>query len=119
METNEFKCDTTLMVEFIQRLTDATRLHRICWHSNDNNSCYIFNSTPWRPTPLDKFSILFTFDKEKDAIRIFLDDLHKTYTPADVEVWEHLKELEWQVQESLRSIEATLHSMMEALSNKM
>ena len=115
MESYEFICDPALMVEFIQKLTEATERQRIFWHRNDSNSYYITSGLN-ASKQLDRFSIFFTFDKETDAIRIHIDDLYKTYTPTDIEVWKYLKELEWKAQENLRSIEAPLHSMMEALS---
>lgn len=114
MTTNEFICDSAVMVEFIQKLTEATERHRVFWHRNDSNSYYVTSGLNARK--LDRFSIFFTFDKETDAIRIYIDDLYKTYTPEDVELWEYLKALEWQVQENVRSIEATIYSMMEELS---
>ena len=114
---NEFICEPALMAEFIQKLNDATRLHRIFWRKNDFGAYYISRCT--KIEPLNNFSFVFTFDEERDtldAVVIYIKDLHVKYTPLDVEVWKHLKVLEWQIQECMRSIEATLRSMMEALS---
>ncbi len=119
MDNNEFICDAAIMVKFIQRLTEATQCHKVLWHRNDSNAYYVTSSNGWiRDTSaLNKLSIVFTFDKETDATRIYIDDLYKTYTPEDEEVWKHLKALEWEVSECIRSIEATLQSMMDALDN--
>lgn len=114
MDKNEFICDSGVMVEFIQKLTEATERHRIVWHRNDFNAYYVTSGS--NPRKLDRFSIFFSFDKETDAIRIYIDNLYKTYTPADVELWEYLKTLERHVQEYVRSVEATIQSMMEDLS---
>ena len=117
MDNNEFICDVAIMVMFIQSLTNATKSHKVLWHRNDSNAYYVTSSYDGirGASSLNKFSIIFTFDKETEAIRIYIDDLYKTYTPEDEEVWKHLKALEWEVSECIRSIEATLQSMMDAL----
>lgn len=113
---NEFICEPTLMAEFIQKLSEATRRHKIFWHRNSSDAYFVSSA---HNSDLRKLFIVFTFNEETevtDAIRIYVNDLHKTYTPSDEDIWKLLKELEWEIQECMRSIEATLHSMMEALS---
>lgn len=112
-ESREFECDPTIMAEFAKKLAEATKYHRIFWHKDSSNRFYARKQ--WNNEDLKRFFISFHIEGEMDAIRLYLDDLYKTYTPEDAEVWEHLKALEWQIQENQHSIEATLYSMMREL----
>lgn len=110
---NEFICDDRLMKNFIIELIEATERHRIFWHK-DYLSCYRINNVERSIRPLDKFAIYF--DNKSDAVVIYIDELHRRYTPADDCIWSCLKELESKIQKCIASIESTLNSMMEALA---
>lgn len=115
MTKSEFIYDNELFVTLIQKMTEATKEHKISWYQDDaNNVCRIRCRKSQKA--LEQFAILFGFDGGKDAITIFIKDLPKTFTPDDFAIWQSLKELEWAIQECLNSIEACITSMFKALS---
>lgn len=113
MAKYEFICEDELLVALIQKLTEATKEHKIFWYRDSSNSYRI--RCRKEKEILTELAILFGVGQE-ETITMIVKELPKTFTPSDIAVWQSLKELEWAIQECLNSIEACITSMFKALS---
>ncbi len=107
--------DQSLLLAFIQRLTEVTKQGKIVWY---HDSLREYRIRCKKHSPLEKLSICFSYENDTaDAITVYIDCLPKTFTSADTEVWKSLKELEWAISEDLRSNEAVITSMLRELDS--